>query len=46
MSRNSAKQLYSQTKTWLDSIKKSDPKAENKKESRSDYYKKKGFQRR
>ena len=43
MSRNSSKQLYLQTKSWLDTVKKkSDSKADNKKESRMDYYKKRG----
>ena len=47
MSRNSAKQLYLQTKSWLDTVKKkSDSKEENKKESRMDHYKKKGFNNR
>ena len=44
MSSNSAKQLYLQTKSWLDTFKKkSDSKGDDKKESRMDHYKKKGF---
>ena len=44
MSRSSSKQLYLQTKSWLDTVnKKSESKAGDKKESRADYYKKKGF---
>jgi len=47
MSRNSSKQLYLQTKSWLDTFKKkSDSKGDDKKESRMDHYKKKGFNNR
>ena len=47
MSQNSSKQLYLQTKSWLDTFKKkSDSKGDNKKESRMDHYNKKGFNNR
>jgi hypothetical protein len=47
MSHNSSKQLYLQTKSWLDTFKKkSDSKGDDKKESRMDHYKKKGFNNR
>lgn len=45
MSTSSAKQKYTQIRSWLDTFKKSsdNAKAPNKRESRSDYYKKKGY---
>jgi len=44
MSRSSSKQLYLQTRNWLDTFnKKVGSKGDNKKESRLDHYKKKGF---
>jgi hypothetical protein len=43
MSKSSSKQHYTQIKSWLDTFKKSIPKTnEQKKESRLEYYSKKG----